>query len=541
MLLMRILLLTAVLYSATAAQSFEWVNSVPLDIQTNPAYLHSSVIIDNEGDLVNARLVKSRYLYSITYFGDIAIEKRSVSGSLIWADTIFGKADVSNIITDGENNIICAGTYMDTIQIGELMLIYNDTGPTGFLLKLDSSGNPVWLKTGSEYTVHAYDRIDALAENGTNIFDIGTDSYNQSKILTLDENGNRVDSIVQLNVELINDIKRDKSGNTWVTGFCFSGSKSFNGLDTTAPFVYNEYVVKYNQYGEAQWVNFIRDITVQFYRIETDDSGNAYLSGSLFDSTSFGSLHAYGPQWTYDFFLTKIDPEGNFIWLKELPQGNSITGDATTGSGDFLSCRGNGQTFITGFFRGDVYLGNEVTLNSFGYYDIFVLSYDPDGEVLWAKAAGSDLYDQGSSIIADESGNCYITGMASANFVFDTISVTGGYYNLFLAKLNYETPVSVGDESAGTGSVPDDFILMQNYPNPFNPSTNVSFVIGSLSFVTLKVYDVLGNEVTTLVNEYKPAGTYDINFNASQLTSGVYFYRLKAGNFVKTRKLIVVK
>jgi len=86
-----------------------------------------------------------------------------------------------------------------------------------------------------------------------------------------------------------------------------------------------------------------------------------------------------------------------------------------------------------------------------------------------------------------------------------------------------------------------DFELCQNYPNPFNPATNLTFVIGNLSFVTLKVYDLLGKEVTTLVNEYKPAGTYKFTFDASQLTSGVYFYQMRSGDFIQTRKMIVVK
>lgn len=95
--------------------------------------------------------------------------------------------------------------------------------------------------------------------------------------------------------------------------------------------------------------------------------------------------------------------------------------------------------------------------------------------------------------------------------------------------------------------LPDNFELYQNYPNPFNPTTTLSFVIGHQSFVTLKVYDILGNEVSTLVKENKPAGTYSIQFNAEQtisrkqLASGIYFYQLRAGSFVETRKMILVK
>ena len=88
---------------------------------------------------------------------------------------------------------------------------------------------------------------------------------------------------------------------------------------------------------------------------------------------------------------------------------------------------------------------------------------------------------------------------------------------------------------------PNNFSLSQNYPNPFNPSTKISWQLPISSIVTLKVYDVLGNEVATLVDEYKPAGDYQVNFNSSAFTSGVYFYQLKAGSFIQTRKMILLK
>jgi photosystem II stability/assembly factor-like uncharacterized protein len=89
--------------------------------------------------------------------------------------------------------------------------------------------------------------------------------------------------------------------------------------------------------------------------------------------------------------------------------------------------------------------------------------------------------------------------------------------------------------------IPIDFLLSQNYPNPFNPSTVISFHLPVSGNVTLKVYDILGNEVTTLVNEEKTAGNYNIEFNAEKYCSGVYFYTMRAGNFIETKKLILLK
>jgi len=100
------------------------------------------------------------------------------------------------------------------------------------------------------------------------------------------------------------------------------------------------------------------------------------------------------------------------------------------------------------------------------------------------------------------------------------------------------------DPSAGlpnAADIPKHFALNQNYPNPFNPATEIKYQIPELSFITLKIYDVLGSEITTLVNEDKPIGTYTIDFDASNLPSGVYFYQLRAGDFVETKKMVLVK
>jgi len=88
---------------------------------------------------------------------------------------------------------------------------------------------------------------------------------------------------------------------------------------------------------------------------------------------------------------------------------------------------------------------------------------------------------------------------------------------------------------------PLDFTLSQNYPNPFNPSTKIEYSIPEVSFVQLKVYDILGNEVATLVNEEQSAGTYRADFTAHNLASGFYIAQLRAGNFSKTIKMNLLK
>jgi hypothetical protein len=85
------------------------------------------------------------------------------------------------------------------------------------------------------------------------------------------------------------------------------------------------------------------------------------------------------------------------------------------------------------------------------------------------------------------------------------------------------------------------FFLEQNYPNPFNPSTRIAFSVQRSGFTTLKVYDILGREVRTLVNETLQSGSHEVTFNAEGLSSGVYFYRLQAGEFAQTRRLLLLR
>ena len=90
-------------------------------------------------------------------------------------------------------------------------------------------------------------------------------------------------------------------------------------------------------------------------------------------------------------------------------------------------------------------------------------------------------------------------------------------------------------------TTPSDFVLYQNYPNPFNPTTKISWQSSGDSWQTLRIYDMLGNEVAILVDEYRQAGNYEINFNAIELTSGIYFYRLETSDLIQTKKMLLLK
>ncbi len=127
------------------------------------------------------------------------------------------------------------------------------------------------------------------------------------------------------------------------------------------------------------------------------------------------------------------------------------------------------------------------------------------------------------------------------SYSFTDENISEGKYLYRLKQIDYNGVYEYSSEIEVLINAPDDFSLSQNYPNPFNPSTAIVFQLPKESFVTLKVYNILGIEIATLVNEQKPAGVHKINFDASGLTSGLYIYKISTGNFEQTRKMLLLK
>jgi len=195
-------------------------------------------------------------------------------------------------------------------------------------------------------------------------------------------------------------------------------------------------------------------------------------------------------------------------------------------------------------------------------YDIYYQRYTSTGTALGANIKVND--DAGSmnqvvsSISMDGVGNFVIVwqddryGQTDHDIIgqryFSNGNPNGGNYLIVANGPNNKvaSPVVYADNSNIIFSWQDnrrseDFSLSQNYPNPFNPNTKIKYQIPELSFINIKVYDVLGIEVATLVNEQKPAGEYEVEFSGNGLTSGIYFYQIKAGDFIQTKKMILLR
>jgi hypothetical protein len=239
-----------------------------------------------------------------------------------------------------------------------------------------------------------------------------------------------------------------------------------------------------------------------------------------------------------------------FYTYREQATGNSNTGSLSVNVNEQykreIGNNSNTSTFI---------MATQIKNNSSGDFSGTVYQYQ-NVDVFWV--AGSVLYtgyydkviDSGSWSVQ---GNLIKNGQVYGNVQFDGAVVNGTYGPNLILHLNSGTNILlhtlIADPFTNVESENDivsDFELYQNYPNPFNPSTKISWQSPVGSHQTLKVYDVLGNEVATLVDEYKPAGRYEVEFNVAQVSrpeiaSGVYFYRLQFGSFVQTKKMVYLK
>jgi predicted membrane-bound dolichyl-phosphate-mannose-protein mannosyltransferase len=174
-----------------------------------------------------------------------------------------------------------------------------------------------------------------------------------------------------------------------------------------------------------------------------------------------------------------------------------------------------------------------------------------DIQLLWSTA--SELNNMGFEIerSVNEPNNFvtvgFVEGKGSSTEInyysyTDNPQVSGVnqlYYRL--KQVDFDGTFSYSDVVNINYDVPAEFVLVQNYPNPFNPSTRINYFVPKESFVSVKVYDFLGREVSTLVNETKSTGSYELSFDASSLPSGTYFYTLIADNYSATKKMLLLK
>jgi photosystem II stability/assembly factor-like uncharacterized protein len=204
---------------------------------------------------------------------------------------------------------------------------------------------------------------------------------------------------------------------------------------------------------------------------------------------------------------------------------------------------------VTGTTNGGVWIFTDSTLVPVELSSFAASVNDGVVELVWTTA--TELNNSGFEILrqAQDENDWkkigfvpgYGTTTESHSYSFIDSNAPSGIYFYRLKQIDFDGSYNYSERVKVEVIQPLRFGLEQNYPNPFNPSTNIKYQIPIGGFVTLKIYDALGNEIATLVNIEKPAGNYEVQFDASEIPSGVYFYTIKAGNFVETKKMILLR
>ena len=255
-------------------------------------------------------------------------------------------------------------------------------------------------------------------------------------------------------------------------------------------------------------------------------------------------------------------PAGNYTLDLYLADGTTLVasfiaplaglggGAAAVFASGFLNPAGNQNGAAFGLFAA-LANGNVVELTA-GILPVELSSFNANVNgtsvtLNWSTA--SELNNNGFEV-QRKSGDEFVTiafvkGAGSTteiqNYSYSDENLLVGKYSYRLKQVDFNGTFEYSNVINVDLFSPNEFVLDQNYPNPFNPSTIISFSVPQSSFVTLKVYDVLGNEVSTLVNETKEAGKYNISFDASGLSNGVYFYSINSDNFTSTKKMLLMK
>ncbi|MDP2364274.1 MAG: SBBP repeat-containing protein [Ignavibacteria bacterium] len=466
----------------------------------------SSIAVDPLGNVYVTGWTKSSFSATIIY----TTIKYSPDGNQLWVADYNGPGNghdfARSIAVDDLGNVYVTGESMGINNKNEYATI-----------KYDTNGNELWVKrySGPEnQNSMAYSlTIDAAG----NVYVTGS-SYIYFATIKYGPDGSEL-WVQRYGAEFNYDKARafsvDLDGNVYVTGESY-GSTSESDYAT----------IKYNSSGELQWVSVYNGVSNEFdspSSIAVDNDGNVYVTGWSDTITGFDV--------NYDFTTVKYNSVGEEVWVISY-NGTGNGSDLTAG----LVLDDANNVYITGSSLGNFLNVNYATIKYSQQTISTTLTMNAPAGTQVLEVASTNGFSIGDNITINPGG-----------VTEETNTITG------FGSIQLQTPLQFDHNSGEVVEllitsvednprlVANEYTRLQNFPNPFNPATMINYSITNQNHVILKVYDVLGSEIVTLINEEKPAGSYSVSFDANKLSSGIYFYRLTAGNFIETKKMILLK
>lgn len=278
------------------------------------------------------------------------------------------------------------------------------------------------------------------------------------------------------------------------------------------------------------WINCRNTASAQLFSV-TIKEGQTYIVQPTTLPATYASAQAL-----YDAFVgTEFKIE--YGALNENIQIMWFIWDVNCSTGNFFQPN-TGTFFFNGFFQVSVNGTPVTTSYAFANNKRAILAIPKSPAFLsFLNSLGLSTSSLLTFAYQTTSGGIDTTGITT----FETTQYLMALASHFSNVVGGDRSILTSVEEDVLNSQPSEYALSQNYPNPFNPSTSFEYSVPEKSFVTVKIYDVLGSEVAELVNEIKDAGVYRLNFNAANLPSGMYVYELRTENFVQTRKMMLMK
>ncbi|MCD4697023.1 MAG: T9SS type A sorting domain-containing protein [Bacteroidales bacterium] len=513
-----------------------------------------AVETDSEGNIYcTGEVTDTTYFADTTFvanFADIFIAKFSANGNLLWVKTCGGTGldRGLDLKIDGDNNAVITGFFSGSAVFGDTTLVSAGMHDL-FIAKYNSQGDFQWVVHGSgidkeEGLCIATDNSNTIYIGGffestlnLGLFNLSTGNTEALFLTKLNPGGDVIWAeqtvMGEFGLAATFDMIIDPSGDLLFTGY-FHRETTFQ--DTTL-LSYDDsddiFIAKYNSNGDKIWVRQAGGENDDYGNaITVDELGNIYLAGEFQLTATFGSFSLTSADNNSDLFFSKLDPAGNFIWIK---QGSGAQRDAAYS----VSYNQDNGIAICGGYSSDFTIG-DTTFNSGATEDIFMAVFSTSGNFNTAISIGENGEDAARDVFLTDNNYAYIIGNFSDTIWFGESSlVSHGLADVFITKVNI-------DEINGIEQQPQNYIhskykLSQNQPNPFEKLTVISYELIENTEVNLRVFDINGKEVATLINQKQPPGNYEVEFNAEGLPAGVYYYRLTVGEYSQTKKMVLMK
>ncbi len=526
----------------TNAQTWNWANSaggVNEELGRSIANdIYGNVYV--AGNFSSPTVTFGSIILTSVATNNIFIVKYNAAGNVLWAKSAggayFDYGD-KHICTDAFGGLYITGGFVSTITFGSITLTsvaYNDI----FLVKYDSAGNVIWAKSAGGNNSDIGNGV--CSDKNGNVFvtgyfkslsiSFGTTAFTNPNttntntfIAKYDGAGNSVWANRDTLANSIGcSISCDTSGNVYTTGVFNRPTITFGStiLPNAGVNTDDIFVVKYDNSGNLLWLRTAGGTgNERSYGIISDDNGNTYITGYCSSSFTFGTSTLTNSG-IYRVLVGKFDSFGNAIWAKD-------AGTSGVDMGRGINIDLNGNIYITGGFQSPTITFDSFTLiktNSTSADDIFVVKYDPLGNVIWALNEGGNMYDIGWSICVDSFGAVFITGGFSSttiSFGSTTLTNSGNFTNdMFAAKLNYVTGMFENNSETKNISA---------FPNPTEGIFNLELSTNS----TIIIFNVLGQEI---FNETFKMGTR--KFDMQNQAKGIYFVKIIQDNKEQNIKII---